>query len=543
MILGVVSDEETQEHGWTDWLQTLSKANRACRTQVDDRGFWVCAERLSIWMLVHPTATLEPAISPVSVVSIETPEDAIREVIRMRLQGMGPVSAQALCDLLLVTMPVVMLALLELEQEGYAMQGAFIEGDGSSQWCERGLLARIHRRTIKHLRKQIAPVSVSGFMKFLFHWQGLDQEAESQNNDPETLAAVLEQLEGIEVPAGAWESSVLPVRLNGYMNYWLDILCSSGRISWARLSKPATMNQSSLAQVKKVIQQSPIALSSRQGLAHWLKFSAQKVLPETLSGHAQRLYELLDSSGAQFFDDLVAQGGWLKIEVEQALSELIGNGLVTSDNYVGLRELVQPSSEKRAVRGRKRASMSPMSNAGRWSVINRTITDEEQWASVEYVASTLLKRYGVVFRRLIDLENSMPSWRELHYVFRRMEARGEVRGGRFVQGFAGEQFALPEAVGKLRQLDKEGRDSMISISAADPLNLTGVVLPMERVPAIISNRILFRDGNVIAIYVAGEVKWVADVQKKEQWQVEQKLISLPKTKLGKYQHTRFSALH
>ena len=543
MILGVISEEEADFHQWNHWLEELSGSNRACRTTLGDNGYWVCAERLSVWLLIHPSMILTPVISAIPMAGIESPEAATMELIRMRLQGMGPVSAQMLCDFLQLDMSVVMFALLALEQEGYAMQGVFIDEDGSSQWCERGLLARIHRRTIKHLRKQIQPVSINGFMKFLFHWQGLDQEAVSQDNDQEALASVIEQLEGVEVSAGAWESSVLPIRLTGYMNYWLDILCSSGRVSWTRLSRSAVLGQNSSSQAKKVIQQSPIALSSRQGLIHWLKFSGENTIPDGLSHHAQRLYDSLNTNGAQFFDDLVNQGGWLKVEVEQALSELIANGLLTSDNYAGLRELVQPSSEKRVVRGRKRASISPMSNAGRWSIVNRSVDGEDQWESVEYVAVTLLKRYGVVLRRLIDLENSVPSWRELQYVFRRMEARGEVRGGRFVQGFAGEQFALPEAVGKLRQLDKERSDSMVSISAADPLNLTGVILPMQRVPAIISNRILFRDGKVVAVYIAGEVKWIEGVEEKEQWQMEQKLISLPKARLGKYRHSGFSALH
>ena len=399
---------------------------------------------------------MEPTITPVLVTDVGSKEAAIMELVRMRLQGMGPVSVNTLAELLNLENSAIEFALMALEQEGYAMQGEFLADDGSSQWCERGLLARIHRRTIKHLRKQIQPVSLTAFMQFLFHWQGLDEDGETTVNDPEALVGVLEQLEGIEVPVSAWEQSILPARLGDYMNYWLDILCSSGRVSWCRLSPAAGGRKENGSGVKKVIQQSPIALTSRLGLGHWLGFSGQAPEAENLSSLAQRLYQHLDQTGAQFFEDLVAMGGWIRTEVEQALCELIANGLVTSDNYAGLRELVKPKTEKRVIRGRRRSGFAPMSQSGRWTVVQRPEVGQQRdaWESVEYIAEVLLRRYGVVFRQLLNGENSIPSWRELLYVYRRMEARGEVRGGRFVTGMAGEQCALPEAIGSLRSAAK-----------------------------------------------------------------------------------------
>lgn len=218
---------------------------------------------------------------------------------------------------------------------------------------------------------------------------------------------------------------------------------------------------------------------------------------------------MFSDNGAQFFDDLLRAGGWLRAEVQQGLSELVITGLISSDNYAGLRTLVQTRSKASSgsrSRG-KRNQNTAMDNAGRWPLVQQQ-SNEEPWESVEYIARVLLKRYGVVFHRLLYLENSLPSWRELHYMYRRMEARGEIRGGRFIEGMAGEQFALPEAVGLLRKMESQYDQALVSISASDPLNLTGTVIPGERVPAVRKNRILFKDGKAIATLIAGEIKWL-----------------------------------
>jgi len=263
---------------------------------------------------------------------------------------------------------------------------------------------------------------------------------------------------------------------------------------------------------------------------------------------------MLSEHGAQFFDDLLSQGGGLSLESEQGLSELVTLGLVTSDNYAGLRALTGTEKSNRFIRGRKsRAKISAMDNAGRWSLIQTefSIHDRYQaqesgldsWESVEYIAKVLLRRYGIVFRRILDLESSVPSWRELHYVYRRMEARGEVRGGRFVDGLAGEQFALPEAVGLLRKTEKQEDQNLISISAADPLNLTGTILPGERVAAIRKNRILFRNGKPVATLIAGEVNWLENMDQASQWQAHEKLIRTSTARPGKPRYSRHSAYH
>jgi ATP-dependent Lhr-like helicase len=456
-----------------------------------------------------------------------------------------------------------------LEQEGYVMRGHFLPGEEVLQWCERGLLARIHRRTIKHLRKQVQPASIAGFMRFLFHWHGIGADSDAELNGAgaelvgsESLAVVLDQLEGAEVPGAAWEAEVLPLRINGYRAHWLDGLCTNGAIRWARLSPPgksgpaksgpsrsgpANSDPSGKSPARvgtSSIRISPIALCRRRGIRHWLACSRQLPGADEISANARRILEILQDQGARFFDELVECGGWLKVEVENALSELVTVGMVTSDSFSGFRALASRSGQKSGYRSRQRArGHSMLDNAGRWSLLRGGQDEEDRWQTVEYIAQVLLKRYGIVFRKLLDLENNLPSWRELHYVYRRMEARGEVRGGRFVHGFSGEQFALPEAVGSLRRIDRERDDALVSISAADPLNLTGTILPGERVTAISKNRILFRNGTPMATLTADEVTWLEKITEQEQWAARQKLISVPMVKPEKYRHRRLSDYH
>ncbi len=553
MVLSGVSDKEALQHGWSIWLEQLADQQRACLIKIKQQCIWVAAERLSLWLNVHPQLCSTPAIKPVGGAGFADVNTAVMELIRMRLQGLGPVTGMKLAGFLQLDAEVVNRGLSALEQEGYAMRGQFDStamsagaGHDQQQWCERGLLARIHHRTIKNLRKRIRPVSIDGFMRCLFQWQGLDSASESSAGDPESLAMVLDQLEGIEVAAAAWEESVLPGRLAAFMPYWLDILCSSGRYSWLRLNPPESGN----SMARRSRKQSPIALISRPGLKHWQQFSRPPVEPDNLSSRARQIYRLLSAHGAQFFDDLSARLGGLGMEIEQGLAELVSAGMVASDNYAGLRAVTQGAGNGRGSRGRRgKPGKSAMDNAGRWSLVpglecvGTSHSGAARWDAVEYIAKVLLRRYGIVFRRILDLENSVPGWRELHYVYRRMEARGEVRGGRFINGLAGEQFALPEAVRLLRQMDKHQDQSLISISAADPLNLTGTILPAERVPAVRKNRILFENGKAIATLIAGEIKWLEPADQQTQWQARQKLIATPPSRPGKYRHHRSAAYH
>ncbi len=545
LILGGITAREAAAHGWLDWLGRLDQDNRACELTVQDTVFWVATERLHLWQGVYTDIPV-----PVTAGGAANPEpcDAgygLTELVRMRLQGTGPVTGKQLSRFFGVAEKDIGASLLSLEQEGYVLSGNFEAGphpDGNEmQWCERGILARIHRRTIRNLRQHIQPASVTGFMRFLFRWQGLDGDNDSVQDNPEALAVVLKQLEGVEVAAGAWEESVLPARLHDYRPHWLDILCASGRASWLRLRRSG--NQISVS--PKINKQSPVALLSRATREHWLGLSPVQEDHHLLSHRGRKVQTLLTTHGPQFFDDLLHHGE-MPCDIEQGLAELAGLGMASSDNFAGLRALVQPSSPSPARLNRKRTRKTAMLHAGRWAPtkFQATQNDEPRWDSIEYIAGVLLGRYGVVFRRLLDLEPGLPNWRDLHYVYRRMEARGDVRGGRFVNGFSGEQFALPEAVGLLRKMEKkDGEPALVSISAADPLNLAGTVLPGDRVPKTGKNRLLFQHGELVATLISGEIQWLRTVERTRKWQAQQKLTGFATTKNTRPGSRRFPSIH
>ena len=324
---------------------------------------------------------------------------------------------------------------------------------------------------------------------------------------------MLELLDGGELPAGAWESDVLPSRMDDYDPLWLDALCLSGEVAWARFSRTPPASGVD-GRRSGPIRTTPIALFRREHTVFWRQLDAEPSADVALSSTAETVLRSLDARGASFFQELVSATGLLRTEVENGLSELVAWGLVSSDSFAGLRALLIPSDRRSPIAGarRRRGTMAPfgVETAGRWAAIGGsqigandppTPRPAAQWeAAIEALARQLLRRYGVVFRRLLEREAILPPWRELLRVFWRLEARGEIRGGRFVGGFSGEQFALPEAVGLLRTLRKPSAGGeLVPVSAADPLNLVGIVTPGPTVPALATNRILFRDGVPVAI--------------------------------------------
>jgi len=383
-------------------------------------------------------------------------------------------------------------------------------------------LARIHRLTINRLRAEIQPVSIAEFQRFLLAWQRADAEHRTQG--PEGVAAVLDLLDGYQLPAAAWEPEVLALRVAEYTPAWLDQLCFTGRIGWGRLTPPQGRNGRPSAPVRS----SPVSLFAREHLAHWLELSGGSALPDFAPDTLQVLNALTES-GAQFFHELVKRTGLLPSRVEQALAELAAQGWATSDSFEGLRALLLPQDRRtpHADPERKRhyKAVTGVELAGRWSVL-RTQNQRQRngepglqpdksgsalsngkfsAASIELFAWALLRRYGVVFRRLLERESLAVSWYELGRVYRRLEARGEIRGGYFVGGVSGEQFALPGAIGSLRALRRtDPKQELIAISGADPLNLVGILSPGPRISAIAANRILLRDGVPIAALESGQ---------------------------------------
>jgi ATP-dependent Lhr-like helicase len=496
MVSGFLTEAEGQAgregSSWLGEFETLVDDRRAARLG----HLWVAAERF-----------------PLALTLPENPE-AVREFLRARLEILGPVTAAELAASIGAQLADVETALLALEGEGVVLRGRFTPGRGELEWCDRRLLARIHRYTLNRLRSEIAPVASADFQRFLFEWQRVAPEVHAQGL--EGIAAVLDQLDGYEVPAGAWESEVLGIRVAEYDPALLDMLCLTGRVAWGRLSAPAAGSPEG-GTSPRPIRSSPVALFRRDHGPAWLGLT-DVVDPGRVGSYAAAVEEVLAQRGASFLPELVSASGLLATQVEQALGELAAAGRVTSDSFAGLRALLTPASKRPPIystRRRLRGPQSGLEQAGRWSLLRQQGTGNRQQAeaasSLELHARTLLNRYGVVFHRLLARESIRVPWRDLLMIYRRLEARGEIRGGRFLAGVTGEQFALPEAVARLRAIrrrdDKPGQ--MVTISAADPLNLIGIVTPGQRIASIRSTRILFEDGIPLAVLEAGKVRPLA----------------------------------
>ena len=501
---------------------------------------WVAAERLPQIGVVYSSALLEPPIAaPESVArTVWSFEDALVELVRGRLEGLGPVTVADLMTSFGLNKLEIETALLKLEMEGFVIRGQFSPGGSETEWCARRLLARIHSYTLNRLRQEIEPVSSADFIRFLLAWQKVAPD--HQMEGPESLRGIIEQLEGFEAPAAAWEGELLPARMLEYDPAWLDALCLSGEVVWARLTSPARSNATNGAEKSRgaaPVRNTPIALLRRKNFSSWSAVFPQPAPVENgFSTTTQVVHDYLATRGASFFSDIVEGTKLLRSQVEEALAELVANGVVVSDSFTGLRALLTPGSRKTqaAARRKQRQPVYEMASAGRWSILQRSQVPEETARSFnnpvdpeisEEVARILLKRYGVVFKRLLEREGIALPWRVLLRIYHRLEARGEIRGGRFVAGISGEQFALPEAVGMLRSIRREGqKESLISVSAADPLNLVGIITPGNRLTAHTSNRVLYQDGLPIAVLEANETRFLVEMSRALEWKAKAALM-------------------
>jgi ATP-dependent Lhr-like helicase len=338
------------------------------------------------------------------------------------------------------------------------------------------------------------------------------------------LAAVLRQLEGHAAPAPSWEDDLLPARVGDYTPGMLDKLCAAGRVVWWR----PTESGDEARRKSGPIRGTPVLLCERDALVHWQQAGGATVDDEVLSGKARRVLEALRQHGASFFSDLQHDAGLLGMEVEQGLAELVAQGLVTCDSFSGLRALVMPAEKRRRLQ-RRYPGHDALDDAGRWALTRRARAAPDVPGAlaaphVEHIARVLLRRWGVVFRKLLEREDGLPPWRDLYYVYRRLEARGEIRGGRFVSGFSGEQFALPDAVAALRKSAKVAGSERVSISALDPLNLAGILLPGDKLPRLAGNRVLFENGVPVAVHSGGDVHFLTPLDAAAQWEVRNLLI-------------------
>ena len=510
--------------GWEGYFGRLVSEGRAGVARFEGRHYWVAAERGRSFAALFPGTQFVQELADVETGQASR-DEALLTMVTGWMSHLGPVSASQLGQLLGLAASDIEIALLRMEASGTVLRGSFTGAAGTragapaphkdqpeTEWCERRLLARIHRLTVGMLRKQIEPVTAAAFMRWLLRWQHVAPG--TQVVGERGTLEVLQQLQGFEIPANAWERQVLARRIAGYDPKWLDQLCLTGAVGWGRLSPhPATLDSgggngsgdgTNAPRQRRVIPTSvaPITFFVREE-ADWMAPrhpAGDEAETRGLSHGSQLVLEFLRQRGASFFADIVRGTGKLKAEIETALWELVAAGLVTADGFDNLRSLIDP--KRRAGQGSGR-STRPRHSSGRWALLHADVAVERPRA-IEAACWMLLRRCGIVIRDLLARESNLPSWRELLMGFRRLEDRGEIRGGRFVDGFIGEQFALPVAVESLRamrNLPLSG-DTM-TLSAADPLNLVGILVPGERVPAISGRTVTYRDG--VAVVAAEQV--------------------------------------
>ncbi|HQV09700.1 MAG TPA: DEAD/DEAH box helicase [Nitrospira sp.] len=517
--------------GWDLLVPRLEAAGRIATLWKDGskRG-WLAAENHQYASLLYPDARIDPEAAPTPPETSLEREAVIQRVALGWMESIGPVTTADLAARLDLAVHDIDGAMLRLEAQGHVLRGRFSLGasrttDEVIEWCHRRLLARIHRLTVGRLRKEIEPVTSAEFMRFLFQWQHASPGARLHGEAG--LLEVAKQLGGFEAAASAWEAQILRVRLAKYQPEWLDRLCLGGALMWGRVTPhPRLMQELALLPGRRVVptRVAPVSLFAREDAAVLLEATGEDLarldLSSKLSLSAQAIRRCLQERGASFFSELLHGTRLLASEVEDGLWELVAAGLVTADGFDNLRALIDPRRRRAEASDRNRR---PRHVGGRWSLLRPVLGQSPASCQVsadsrspsssahvlgfsqpaqgtERIARQLLQRYGVVFRDLLARESIVSSWRDLLICYRRLESTGELRGGRFVSGFTGEQFALPEALEALRALKKRpgtAAQQEIKISAADPLNLAGIILPGPRIPAVPSNFVVFREGVVI----------------------------------------------
>jgi len=491
---------------YSQWFDVLAQAGRAVAVTVDGAELWSATERRGWVEVLWPGATSGGAGGS----EAPTQEEVAAEVVRGHLDVSGPVTVPALAARTALRASTVKIALARLEAEGFAMRGRFEEIAGeeqsageNEQWCARRLLARIHSYTQHRLRREIEPVTAQDFIRFLLRWQHVAPGSQRQGRAG--VLAVVDQLQGFEIPAGAWEESVLPTRVEAFQHRWLEDLCLAGELVWGRLSlRPTGLEDAPRRGSSTPSRATPVTFALREDLPWLLSAARGEARPaEPVHGAAREVLDALRTNGAMFHAELRKATGRLPVEVEEGLWDLVARGIVTADGFQAVRSLLSAREawrrrhrqEQRMRIGARRAPTWREGGEGRWALLPAIGSDDDRDSLAEQVAGQLLARWGVVFWDLMARENLALPWREILWALRRLEARGVVRGGRFVTGFAGEQYAAPEAVEELRRVRRTQRNGeRVRLSGADPLNLAGIVLPGPRVTAVRTNSVTYVDG-------------------------------------------------
>jgi ATP-dependent Lhr-like helicase len=540
LSLGILPMELPKE--WEPWAGELVQDGRAVRaswtgphlaprtSHSDLFEAFVATERVPRVRGALPDVHIDPDfVSPLLThEGLDQPDSAesIRAIVNGWVQILGPTTAPELARRLALEASQVGFALTALECDGIVLRGRFTPGapEEPIEWCERRLLSRIHRLTMGRLRREIEAVPVADFMRFLLRWQHVQEGTHFHGR--EGIAQVIGQLQGVELPARAWERDILPARIGLYNPDNLEALCLSGEVAWGRFRllretaecdiEDGERNGGTRAVLKRrraPTRSAPLALALRADLPWLLEPGpAELASIRELSPVARRVAAHLERRGASFVADIARAIGCLAPQVEEALWELVSRGLVTGDGIAGLRLLLKPQEDRRLPHRRQRSSRRGLLRerlipVGRWSLLRESEgAHAPKEKIVEAFAWQLLRRYGVVMREVLSRENLAPAWRELLAVYRRLEAQGEIRGGRFVAGLVGEQFALPQAVEALRAVRRKPDEGETTIvSAADPLNLVGVLLPGPRLSPFSEKVIAYRAGLPIAIDALGAV--------------------------------------
>jgi ATP-dependent Lhr-like helicase len=482
---------------WDDWFAALADDRRVVRVGTSGGQLWAAVERLPHIVALYGDAVIDPAGSGPGDGEPADEDAAAAMLLRGHLECRGPSTVAALREATVLRETLVARGLATLEQEGFAIAGRFTSPDAEEEYCARRLLARIHGYTRDRRRREVEPVTARDFMRFLLRWQHV---ATGRREGRFGLLSVIEQLQGFELAAGIWENAVFAARVDGYRRDWLDELCLSGQVSWGRLSvKDMTLDAA--AAPSRPSRATPITLALRDDLSWLLRAARGDLSPaEPGPGGTLAVLEALRTQGALFRHDLVAVTGLPAEEIDRALWDAVSRGLVTADGFRAVRSLLRRGTRESFPprRGLRRGVRGTTGGAsGRWSLLPTPLSGPDRDELAEAVAEQLAARWGVVFRDLIFRESLAVPWRDVLWAFRRMEARGTIRGGRFVTGFSGEQYAHPDAIDVLRAIRKKPRSGeQVRISAADPLNLTGVILPGPRVPAISANIVTLTDGAV-----------------------------------------------
>ena len=493
MQCGVVPEDAAMR----PYFEELVREGRAVTFCIDGAIFWATRERACEIKELYPSAQCEPLAPLVAAIAARSREATLDAIISGHMECLGPCTAAELSARTKLGRQDVEVTLARLEHAGFALQGQFEANALGPQYCARRLLARVHAYTQKRLRSEIEPVTAQDYMRFLLRHQGVDPE--HQRGGVRGVLLAIEQLQGYEVAAALWESDVLPARVSSYRREWLDSLCLSGQVCWGRVSLPSAVAANGGA--AQPTRATPITLAIRNDLP-WLLAAArgQAEGRAAASQDAQNVIAQLETGGALFFSQLVALTGLSDAAVREALWDGVARGLVSADGFEALRNLLAPSLGAavfpllRRTALRAGARSTPHAE-GRWSLMRAAFSEIEYDALCEAVAEQWVARWGVVFRELAGCERCALPYRDVVYALRRLEARGVIRGGRFVTGFSGEQYALPEAIAPLRAVRREPRRGVrIELSACDPLNLTGVLFSGPRVPAVGTQRVVYRDG-------------------------------------------------